>query len=131
MSVLGEVFGSLRSMTQWQLLLAFLACIGYALGQGSLVTPKVRRIAWLVTVLSVLGYALESQQWTNAAMLVAFAIAGLGVFVASAWLISRLLGFASTRVVLDAADSETAGTPGATVPAALPLPPRGGPAHSV
>ena len=93
MSVLADVLSSLRTMTQLQLLLAFLACTGYALGQGGLIGPRGRRLAWVVTLLSVLGFAFESTEWMHAAMLATFAVAGLGLFVAGAWVISRLLGF--------------------------------------
>lgn len=93
MSVLADVLSSLRTMTQLQLLLAFLACTGYALGQGGLVGPRGRRFAWAATLLSALGFAFESTEWMHAAMLATFAVAGLGLFVAGAWIISRLLGF--------------------------------------
>ena len=93
MSVLADVLSSLRTMTQLQLLLAFLACTGYALGQGGLVGPRGRRVAWAITLLATLGFAFESTEWMHAAMLATFAVAGLGLFVAGAWVISRLLGF--------------------------------------
>ena len=98
MSVLGEVFDSLRSMTQWQLLLAFLACMGYVLSQGRLIEPKARRIAATLALVAAIAFAIESAEWTNAAMLLAFAVAGLGLFAGATWLISRLLGLGSSRV---------------------------------
>ena len=97
MSVLGAVFDSLKAMSLLQLLLAFLACIGYAVAQGRLVGPRGRRVAWAVAVLGSIGFVLESGERMYAAMLLAFAIAGLGVFVAMAWLTSRMLGFARSR----------------------------------
>ena len=140
MSVLDEVLGSLRAMSQLQLLLAFVACSGYALAQGGLVGRKGRRIAWALTLLSVVGFAFESTEWMHAAMLAAFGIAGLGLFVAIAWLMSRALGFTRPIVVVDAgalaetADAE-AGLPPAPVPQSarsqLALPQHNGPAHSV
>ena len=45
MSVLDDVFASLRAISLVQLLLAFVACTGYALAQGGLVSAKARRIA--------------------------------------------------------------------------------------
>lgn len=92
MSVLGEVFNSLRTMSQWQLLLAFLACMGYALSQGRLIEVRGRRIAAALALAAGIGFAFESADWTNAAMLLAFAVSGLGLFVALTWLISRGLG---------------------------------------
>jgi hypothetical protein len=115
MSVLGEVFDSLRSMTQWQLLLAFLACMGYVLSQGRLIEPKARRIAAALALVAAVAFAFESAEWTNAAMLLAFAVAGLGLFVGATWLISRLLGLASSQPPGDADALEP--------PAAAALPP--------
>lgn len=97
MSVLGDVFGSLRTMTQLQLLLAFVACIGYAFAQGRLLPWKGRRVAWCAAAVAATGFAFESSDWTHAAMLLGFALAGMGSFVASVWLISRLLGFGAAR----------------------------------
>ena len=92
MTELGDVFGSLKAMSLLQLLLSFLACIGYALAQGRLVGPRARRCAWALAALGAFGFAFESPEWMRAAMLVAFAVAGLGVFVAVVWVTSRMLG---------------------------------------
>ena len=97
MSVLGDVFGSLESMSQLQLLLAFITCIGYAFAQGSLLLPRGRRAAWFVTAFAASGFAFESPDWTLAAMLLVFALAGMGSFVALVWLTSRALGFGTAR----------------------------------
>jgi len=140
MSVLADVLGSLRTMTQLQLLLAFLACTGYALGQGGLIGPRGRRIAWSVTLLAALGFAIESTEWMHAAMLAAFAIAGLGMFVASTWLMSRALGFSQPRAVAEAvAFAETVESAETDFPPTQAQAPRSplamqqhnGPAHSV
>jgi len=140
MSVLDEVFGSLRAMSQLQLLLAFVACASYALAQGGLIGRKGRRIAWSLTLLSVIGFAFESTEWMHAAMLAAFAIAGLGLFVATAWLMSRALGFSRPLAVAEAAAlAETAEAESDAPPALAPqparsqraLPQHNGPAHSV
>ncbi|MDP9044696.1 MAG: hypothetical protein M3O01_07790 [Pseudomonadota bacterium] len=93
MAVLGEVFGSLGFMSQLQLLLAFMTCGGYAFAQGRLLPPKGRRIAVAVTVVCAVGFAIESPDWTLGAMLLGFAVAGLGTFAAVVWATSRLLGF--------------------------------------
>ena len=97
MSVLGDVFGSLEAMSLGQLLLAFLACIGYVFAQGGLVGPRTSRYAWGLAALGAAGFALLSGEPMYAAMLLAFAIAGLGLFVAAVWLTSRMLGLARSR----------------------------------
>ena len=104
MSELGGVFGGLKAMSLLQLLLAFLACIGYALAQGRLVGPRGRRIAWSVAALGAGGFALESSDRMGATMLLAFAVAGLGLFVVLAWLTSRLLGLARSGSQSSAAE---------------------------
>ncbi len=131
MSVLDDVLGSLRLMTQWQLLLAFLACTGYALAQGGLIESRGRRIAASVALLAAAGFAFESTEWMRAAMLIAFAIAGLGLFVATAWLISRMLGFTAARREIEPVEPDTAPTPW-PLAARLRLPSRRKrPVHSV
>lgn len=130
MSVLDEVFDSLRFMNQWQLLLAFLACMGYVLSQGRLIEPKERRIAAWLAVVAGIGFAVESAEWTNAAMLLAFAVAGLGLFVGATWLISRMLGLAATRPAPDADAVEPASAAPLPAPRARSAP-RNDPAHSL
>ena len=114
MSVLGDVFGSLESMSQLQLLLAFIACIAYAFAQGSLLPSRGRRIAWAAAAASAVGFAFESADWTRAAMLLGFAIAGMGTFIALVWLTSRALGFGRIPPVVDIAAAESVPAPGAT-----------------
>lgn len=109
MSVIGDVFDSLRSMSLLQLLLAFVACIGYSLAQGALVSsPRVRGFAGAVAFVGAVGYAILGTEWMHAAMLVAFAFAGMGLFVSIVWVTSRLLGFAGARSSGSDDDSQTA-----------------------
>lgn len=131
MTGLGDVFGSLRSMTQLQLLLAFVACIGYAFAQGSLLPRRARRVAWFSAIAGAGGFAFESDDWTHATVLLGFAIAGMGSFVAIVWLTSRALGFrrASAEIETEAADVESSTlSPPDTRPRA-PMP--GDHAHSI
>jgi hypothetical protein len=98
MSVIGDVFDSLRAMSLLQLLLAFVACIGYSVAQGALVSsPRVRGFAGAAAFVGAVGYAILGTEWMHAAMLVAFAFAGMGLFVSVVWITSRLLGFADQR----------------------------------
>ncbi|MEO8061094.1 MAG: hypothetical protein ABI671_22555 [Burkholderiales bacterium] len=98
MSVIGDVFDSLRAMSLLQLLLAFVACIGYSLAQGALVSsPRVRGFAGAAAFVGAIGYAILGTEWMNAAMLVAFAFAGMGLFVSVVWVTSRLLGLGGGR----------------------------------
>jgi hypothetical protein len=134
MSVLGDVFGTLRTMSQLQLLLAFMACTGYAVAQGALVSAKARRIAAGTALLSVTGFAIESTQWTYAAMLATFAVAGLGLFIAATWLVSRFLGLSEPRALVEFVDptqaAEASPVAAPAQPSMLALPQPGGAAHS-
>jgi hypothetical protein len=131
MSVLGEVFGSLGSMSQLQLLLAFVACAGYAFAQGNLLPEKGRRVAWAATAIAAIGFAIESENWTFAAMLLGFAVAGLGTFVALVWITSRALGFGQNSAPV-ATDSMFADSALPALPEPRPRPPQAtGPAHFV
>ncbi len=127
MSVLGEVFGSLQAMTQLQLLLAFVACFGYAVSQGRLVSDKGRGWAVALACVAAFAFALQSTDWTFAAMLFGFALAGLGSFTGLVWLTSRALGLTSREAATSPslADLEAE-------PTVSQRPPRaGGHAHSL
>lgn len=109
MSVLGDVFDSLRVMSLLQLLLAFVACIGYSFAQGALVSSqRVRGFAGAAAFVGAIGYAILGTEWMHAVMLVAFAIAGMGLFVSVVWITSRLLGFAGGRSLLSADQPQAA-----------------------
>ena len=110
MPVFDDVFDGLTTMTLPQLLLAFLACIGYALSQGRLLGTGQRRLAAGIAVSSAAGFVILASDWMAATMLVAFAVAGIGIFVALAWLLSRLVdlsrGTASTPDVPSVVDAQ-------------------------
>lgn len=127
MSVIGDVFDSLRSMSLLQLLLAFVACIGYSIAQSALVSsPRVRGFAGMAAFAGAVGYAILGTEWMHAAMLIAFAFAGMGLFVSIVWATSRLLGFAGERSLRS--DDETQVAPRSR--AAWP-PPNTEHAHSI
>jgi hypothetical protein len=92
MTELGDVFDSLKGMGLVQLLLAFLACIGYTLAQGGLLAPRGRGVALSTALVAVGGFVVSSGAWMHSAVLVAFALSALGVFTATAWLCGKLLG---------------------------------------
>jgi hypothetical protein len=105
-TVLDDVFGSLAAMSLLQLLLAFVACTGYTLAQGRLIAPRARRIASATTAMAALAFVLLGGAWARSTMLIAFAIAGLGAFIAIVWLSGRLLGLAPAQAqAVQAADS--------------------------
>ena len=95
MSMWGEVFESLQTMSVWQLLFAFVACTGYALAQGRLVGTRAKWTALGLAGLAVVGFVIEAERWVDGFMLVAVAVAGMGVFAALVWAVSRALGMTS------------------------------------
>lgn len=101
MSVLGHVFDNLKAISLLQLLLAFLACIGYAVAQGGLLGSRGRQRAGLMALVAAAAFTLLASDWMAATMLVIFAVAGMGVFVALAWVLSRWVAGASTPAVSD------------------------------
>jgi hypothetical protein len=108
MSGIGDVFDSLRAMSLLQLLLAFVACIGYSLAQGALVSSqRVRGFAGAAAFVGAIGYAILGTEWMHAAMLVAFALVGMGLFVSAVWLTSFMLGFAGTRAAISDQEPQT------------------------
>lgn len=99
--------GSLQGMGFMQLVLAFTAVIGYALAQGRLVSDSARRWAWLLALVSAVSFATMVDPWEHGALLVAFAVVGIGAFAAIVWVVSRVLGV----------DGGIAQTPALSVPA--------------
>jgi hypothetical protein len=94
MTVFGDVFDSLTTMSQSQLLLGFVACIGYTVAQGSLVSARGRGIAAVASFAAALGFAFHSGTWAHGTVLMAFAVTGFGAFAAIVWLAARVLGLA-------------------------------------
>ena len=136
MSELGAVIGSLGSMSQLQLLLAFVTCSAYALALGNLLPARGRQLAWGTAGAAALGFTFVGDDWTHAAMLVGFAVAGLAAFVAMAWLTSRMIRVDGPPLPenesgydLEAPARDTAAGALADLPRSRPQPT--GPAHFV
>ncbi|HWH81140.1 MAG TPA: hypothetical protein VNU71_02775 [Burkholderiaceae bacterium] len=117
MSPIAKVFADLGSMGLWQLLLAFVACMAYALAQGRLFGRRGNRVAWAAAFGAAAAFVATSADWTGAVVLVAIAIAGLGSFAGLVWLTSRLFGIDRTPP-LAPADSAFAADATAAPPAA-------------
>ncbi len=92
MTMLQSVWGSLQSMTSVQLLCGFLTCMCYAALQGSLLDGRLRWAAVSICVLAAFGFVLTGDDWVYGFMLLAFAVAGLGLFAALVWVLGSVLG---------------------------------------
>lgn len=117
MTELDDVFDSLNSMSLVQLLMAFVACIAYTLAQGGLVASRSRGVATLIAMVAAFGFVVLSNTWAYGAVLVAFAVAGIGAFVAIAWLLGRVFAPAPAPVV-SAAEARAFPEPDAAAAAA-------------
>ena len=134
MSTLSQVFGSLDSMSQQQLLTLFVAATAYASAQGRLLPDGARRATLPIAAAAVAAFGLQSTEWTYAALLVGFAVAGLGCFALAVWATSTLLGIDRQSLALIVEQPSTQ-VP-STTPVAASAPARGGaparrPAHSI
>ena len=94
---MSELHNTLRTMGFIQLLLAFVFLTGYALALSSLTGALGRKRAGVVALLAAVGFAAITQPWVHGVLLMVFAVAGLGLFIAIVWMLSRLFGLAAGR----------------------------------
>lgn len=121
MSVLAGLFDDLDNMSLVQLLLAFAACIATAFALGALFTARTRLMAGFAALACTAAFIVTSASWPNAVMLTAIAVAGLGIFTAAVWLITRVIGLEPRgRHVAPQSDSVLPGDGPAQAPAATP-----------
>jgi hypothetical protein len=92
MEIFGGLDDSLRAMGFVQQLVAFLFLASYTLALGGLL-PDVRgRVrAWCFSGAMALAFVALTRPWVNGALLVAFSVAALGVFIAVVWILSAVL----------------------------------------
>ena len=124
-----ELLTTLRSMGFIQLLLAFVFLTAYALALSGLTGALGRKRAGAVALLSAIGFAAATQPWAHGVILIAFAVAVLGLFIASAWALSTLFGLAAEKAqppTDNAAEPEMQEYAGAAL---TPSPPKG--AHTL
>ena len=125
-----ELGDSLAGMSFVQLVLLFAFVISYMLAVGGLLGTRARwRAATLALGLAV-AFAALTRPWVHGALLMAFVVAGLGLFVLVAWLLAGLFGSqglapqrngpAPAQAAADSVRAEAADT--ATVEAAHKVP---------
>lgn len=112
-----DILFTLNNLSLVQMVLAWLFVASYALALGGMLGSEGSLRAGLVAALSAVLFSALSLDWVHGALLVVFAIGGMGLFVATSWLLTysvgRLISHREQR-------AETA--------AALP-PPQAAPAH--
>ena len=87
MSVVNEIKASLDAfgVEQQACVLAFL--ISYPLALGALLEARGRRIAGAAAGLSAIGFALLTDPWMHAVLLMVLGVGSLGVFIAAVYAI--------------------------------------------
>lgn len=79
-----EKLGLVHMVLAW----AFVGC--YALALGGMVGPTGSRRAAGLAVMAAVAFCVFSENWVHGALLVLFAVAGMGAFVATAWALARI-----------------------------------------
>ena len=92
MSVWGDVFDGLNSMSLPQLLLAFIAGMAYMLAQGELAPRRARHMAAGVASGAAILFVVLGDGWERNTILVVLAVGGIGGFIFLTWLSAHLLG---------------------------------------
>jgi hypothetical protein len=92
---MNELNHTLQNMGGLQLLLALLFLGSYAMLLGGFVDGRAQAIAALVAVVSAGAFIARTRPWEHGVLLVTFVVVGMGVFIAAAWLLTRLAGRAT------------------------------------
>lgn len=87
-----DILLTLNNLSLVQMVLAWLFVASYALALGGMLGPKGSLRAGLVAALAAVLFSAFSLDWVHGALLVLFAVAGMGLFVAASWLLTYGLG---------------------------------------
>lgn len=83
-----DVTASLNKLSLLQMVLAwaFVAC--YALALGGMLEARGKRRAAGLAALAAVAFCALGDHWVHGVLLVMFAVAGMGLFVAAAWVLA-------------------------------------------
>ncbi len=92
-----DITASLNKLSLLQMVFAwtFVAC--YALALGGMFEARGSRRAAGAALLAAGLFCALGDNWVHGALLVMFAVAGMGLFVAAAWALARLAGWFVNR----------------------------------
>jgi hypothetical protein len=96
MSVIGEIRTSLDAIGVEQQACVFLFLMSYPLAIGRLLESRGRRTAALAAVASAIAFAVLTDPWMYAVLLVVLGVGGIGVFIGAVYVadyISRRVAF--------------------------------------
>ena len=110
---MNELGHSLERMSFMQLLLLFGFVTSYMVSVGGLFGAGVRLRAAAAALAQAVAFVALTEPWVHGALLVAFVVGALGVFVMLSWLLARMFG--PRALPLPAPDSEAVDSSPATV----------------
>jgi hypothetical protein len=120
MDIFGGPADSLRAMGFVQQLLAFLFVASYAFALGGLLDSTGRLRAWCFSALMAAGFVAMTRPWVHGALLVAFTVVALGLFIAAVWILSGVLSSIGQARPAAASEDALAGEPTPATQAAAP-----------
>lgn len=88
-----DIVLTLNNLGLVQMALAWLFVACYALALGGMLGAKGSLRAGLAAAVAAVAFSALSADWVHGALLVLFAIAGMGVFVASTWLLAHSIAW--------------------------------------
>jgi hypothetical protein len=86
-----EIDGSLQRMGFAQLALLLGFGVAYVLAIGALLGARGRARSALLALALAAGFIALCEPWVHGALLVAFAVAAIGIFAAASWLLARMV----------------------------------------
>jgi hypothetical protein len=91
---MNDLEATLHDMGFVQLLLALAFLASYVAALGGLFGLGGRLRALWMAFFAACGFSAMTQPWVHGAMLMAFAVVGIGVFIFAVWAVTRLAGLA-------------------------------------
>ena len=98
MSVASDLHSSLESMGFVQLLLAIVFLAAYTVACSPLFGGRGRLRATAIALLAAVGFVAATRPWAHGVLMVACAVAGLGLFSALGWVLSSVLNLRTPRL---------------------------------
>ncbi len=89
LSAMDGILLTLKNLSFAQMVLAWVFVACYALALGGMLGATGSMRAGFTAALSGVLFAVFSDQWVHGALLVLFAIAGMGLFVVAAWALAQ------------------------------------------
>ncbi len=84
-----DILFTLNNLGLVQMVLAWLFVACYALALGGMLGAKGSLRAGLMAAVAAVAFSALSANWVHGALLVMFAIAGMGLFVATSWVLAH------------------------------------------